>query len=186
MSGELLFRVIGDIDEDLVLNAAPDVTVKSSRKIWHSLVAMFAAFLVVLSAFFVRLSLRSNPQKPSADRIVWAETVSDGSVGTSAKYNEIERINAVLQNDKYISPILLNAMLKDSGNVPYAIILTNKNGCLKPGKKELELFLRQGIFAEIVDQTLYLYPTSSQFQSLSIPNSQDYVFVLAIHTAYAE
>lgn len=99
MTGEEIFRELGGIDSQLVLNAAPGVQVnmKKSYKKLILIAACFVMFFGAISYVLINIIPSVSPVKPGNDSIMWAENLADGHIdpNVSEKYNKAEMDNLV-------------------------------------------------------------------------------------------
>ena len=190
MTGEEIFREIGGIDSQLVLNAAPGVKVnkKIHYKKWISLVACIAMVIGVFTCVVFYKTQNTLPLKPIEENIIWAEDLEDGYVvrDEDEKYNKAELNTLMLYQGKSVSSSLYYELISPQSDAFYGVIVTNDSGHYIPTENDILFFNSQGIYSEITSETLYIFVTCEQLKNLSLSSQQlqEYVFVIANRNAY--
>lgn len=190
MTGEELFRELGGIDSQLVLNAAPGAKVSEKKHYskWILVAACFVMIIGVLSYMVIYKIPSDFPIKPSDDSVMWAEDLVDGYIqeNVSEKYDRAELNNIMIFHEKNVTSSLNCALLSTPNNVFYGVIVTNRFGSYRPTVKDVDFFKSYGIYAEIINESLYIFVTREQFENLSLSSQQEqeYVFVIANRNAY--
>lgn len=190
MTGEEIFREIGGIDSQLVLNAAPGVKVnkKIYYKKWISLAACMSMIIGVFACVFFYKSQNDLPLKPIEASIIWAEDLEDGYVvrDEREKFDKAESYTLMLYQGKSVSSSLYYELMSPQNDAFYGVIVTDDSGQYLPTENDIIFFNSQGIYAEITSETLYIFITCEQFKNLSLSSQQiqEYVFVVANRNAY--
>ena len=189
MTGEEIFRELGGIDSQLVLNAAPEVKVKERKRLKNLLpvAACFLSFVIVIGLVY-NIAFQT-PHKPTQN-IVWGDSyVGDaGEEETDVPFGYLELVNVQVYEGKKVSNSVYCILSSDDSleEMYYALIVTNVTSDLVADNDDVEYFMDSGIYAEIKNGCLYIFTTKQNFQALQLNDEQSnkYVFVLANKNAY--
>jgi hypothetical protein len=187
MTGEEIFRELGKIDSQFILNAAPGVKLvkKRSYNNWLPFAACFISFALIIGLSY-GISLR--PLEKPMD-ITWGDSLLDGGYD---EFTEPFRISELTQTqvykDKQVSYSIYLIFSNEyvSNDAYYALIVTNADGDFEAGEEDVEFFKKSGIFAEEKNGSLYIFTTKSLFDDIRLDEEKraEYLFVLANKNAY--
>ena len=174
MTGEEIFRELGGIDSQLVLNAAPGVKVKR-KSLFLRWASVAACFIVVFSLAFMFINKNNSEiQMPNLDSVIWFENVYMGEVDQNEyeTFLESELTNVKSYEDIWLTDSLFNDILNSHEDDVFGILVIAREGNIDDVNNVKEMFLNNGIFACVVDERIIIFPTKSHLSNLKMSEEE--------------
>ncbi len=192
MKENFAIDAINHIDNDLVEEYAKEKEhlkrkrENKKRTPWIKWASVAACFLlvVVTSVLVIPMMFGNDPQlpitpeKPDMNSVYWMTQGSSGSSPDSTdEYTEL--------NGMKVSEALYKA-INESDSSYFGILVTTTAEKELVATEEISLFTDMGIYAEIVEDKLFIFPTKDKFLNLKLPaeKKNSFLFSLSSKAAY--
>ncbi len=171
MSRYDLLKAIGNVDEESVREAKEEKK-KLNKAIWAT-VGSIAACLVLIIPIAMNMFGSNKEQgdavpdgKPNMNSIYWLPTGNNSADNEDSDGAEQKKIDGLNVSDA------LYQAINETNNVNFGILVTATAGKDIIVTDKISLFTATGIYAEIVDNNLFIFPTKDEFLNMKLSKKQ--------------